>query len=356
LTHVLIARMDSLGDVLLTGPLVRAVAGRAEEVTYLCSPRGADAAGLLPGVDRLVVQRSAWIEAEPPEIRRVDIDASADELAGLNVDQAIIATSFHQSPLPQALLLKMAGVPRIGATSVDYPGSLLDVRHLVDDDVHEVERSLSLGRAMGFDLPADDDRSLQVTVDRNLPAAARAVPRPYLVVHPGASVPARAWAPELFARLVARLTRAGQAVVVTGGPGEEALTAQVAGGRACDLAGRLDLASTAAVIAGAEAIVVGNTGPAHLAAAVGTPVVSVFAPTVPAQRWRPWMVPHVVLGNQAIGCAGCRARRCPVKGHPCIDELTVEEVVAGIETLTGIETLDASPVPGTLLTAMDARL
>jgi len=79
--------------------------------------------------------------------------------------------------------------------------------------------------------------------------------------------------------------------------------------------------------------VVGNTGPAHLAAAVGTPVVSLFAPVVPAARWRPWKVPHLLLGQQDAACAGSRARTCPIPGHPCLNEVTVERVVAAIERL-----------------------
>jgi ADP-heptose:LPS heptosyltransferase len=79
--------------------------------------------------------------------------------------------------------------------------------------------------------------------------------------------------------------------------------------------------------------VVGNTGPAHLAAAVGTPVVSLYAPTVPAVRWRPWGVPHVLLGDQEIACAGCRARVCPYEGHPCLGAVSVDEVVAAVEAL-----------------------
>src|SRR4029450_3146887 len=77
-------------------------------------------------------------------------------------DEAVISTSFHQSPLPRALLLRTAGVPRIAAISVDYPGSLLDVRHRVDDDLPEPERALSLARAAGFDLPPGDDGRLAV--------------------------------------------------------------------------------------------------------------------------------------------------------------------------------------------------
>ena len=86
------------------------------------------------------------------------------------------------------------------------------------------------------------------------------------------------------------------------------------------------------MLAAAEAVVVGNTGPAHLAAAVGTPVVSLFAPTVPPVRWRPWGVPHELLFHD-VPCAGCRARTCPVEGHPCLGEVAVAEVLAAVERL-----------------------
>jgi ADP-heptose:LPS heptosyltransferase len=82
-------------------------------------------------------------------------------------------------------------------------------------------------------------------------------------------------------------------------------------------------------------VVVGNTGPAHLAAAVGTPVVSLFAPVVPAERWRPWQVPHVLLGDQSAACALSRATSCPVAGHPCLDGVPIRQVVAAVGTLAG---------------------
>uniref|UniRef100_UPI0028EB6D5A glycosyltransferase family 9 protein n=1 Tax=uncultured Cellulomonas sp. TaxID=189682 RepID=UPI0028EB6D5A len=93
------------------------------------------------------------------------------------------------------------------------------------------------------------------------------------------------------------------------------------------------LAELAAVLAGADAVVVGNTGPAHLAAAVGTPVVSLFSPVVPADRWAPFGVPHVLLGDQDAACAGTRARACPVPGHPCLASVTSGQVVAAVDAL-----------------------
>jgi ADP-heptose:LPS heptosyltransferase len=339
--HVLVARQDSAGDVLLAGPTVRAVAAGAERVTLLCGPRGKAAAALLPGVDEVVVAHASWIDAAPERVTRPGVDSLVDRLVDLEIDQAVVLTSFHQSPLPLALLLRMAGVPTIAAISVDYPGSLLDVRHRVDEDRHEVERGLSLVATLGFRLPEGDDGALRVREDvpTDVPDLGDGG---YVVVHPGASVLARAWAPERHAALVGALAAAGRRVVVTGSADERALTATVAGGapfdpkgqrQVVDLGGRVDLAGLARVLAGAEVVVVGNTGPAHLAAAVGVPVVSLFSPVVPAVRWRPWKVPQVLLGDQAAACAGSRARVCPVPGHPCLDGVQVAEVVAAVERL-----------------------
>jgi ADP-heptose:LPS heptosyltransferase len=333
--HVLVARQDSMGDVLLAGPAVRAVAAGAGRVTLLVGERGAGAGELLPGVDAVVVAHAGWVDAEPRRVTRGAVDELVDRLVDLEVDQAVVLTSFHQSPLPLALLLRMAGVPTIAAVSVDYPGSLLDVRHRVDEDLHEVERGLSLVATLGYRLADADDGSLRIRRDR-VAGAPDLGPEPYLVVHPGASVPARAWAPERHAALVDRLVAAGRRVVVTGDADERRLTALVAGGRRAgvvDLGGRVDLAGLAKVLDGADVVVVGNTGPAHLAAAVGTPVVSLFSPVVPAVRWRPWGVPQVLLGDQRAPCAGSRARVCPVAGHPCLDGLPVAEVVAAVERL-----------------------
>lgn len=336
--HVLVVRPDNNGDVLLAGPAVRAAAAGADRVTLWVGPRGRAAAELLPAVDEILVRELPWIDLAATTPDRSWLDAAIDDVAARDVDAAIVLSSFHQSPLPTALVLRAAGVPFVAATSVDFPGALLDVRHRIDDDVHEVERSLDLMRSAGFELPAGDDGRLQVRPSvRRAPSPVPPGP-PYVVVHPGASVPARAWSPTANAATVQQLADAGWRVVVTGGPDEVALTAQVAGPprpEVLDLGGVTGWEGLARTVADAAAIVVGNTGPAHLAAALGTPVVDLFAPVVPAVRWRPWRVPHVLLGDQAIACAGCRARTCPMQGHPCLDVVTPEDVVAAVTDLAG---------------------
>jgi ADP-heptose:LPS heptosyltransferase len=329
--RVLVARLDSMGDVLLAGPAVRAVAASGARVTMLCSPRGAPAARMLPGVDEVMVWDCPWISADAPAVDTADIQRLVRELAAKRFSRAVILTSFHQSPLPLALLLRLAGVAWIGGASVDHPGSLLDVRvrpgEAGDDgmpeDIPEPERALRIAAACGFPLPHADPGALRV----HGAVAAPGWARHSVVLHPGASAPARRWSAQGYAAVASALRARGIQVIVTGEADEHELTSAVAVDGAIDLGGSLELPELAGVLAAADVVVCGNTGPAHLAAAVGTPVVSLFSPVVPAARWAPYGVPTVVLGDQDAACAGSRARVCPVPGHPCLLRVAPEEVV-----------------------------
>jgi heptosyltransferase III len=343
--RVLVVRTDSDGDVLLAGPAVRAVARRAT-VTLLVSPAGEQAAQLLPGVHDVIVWPCPWSGYRPPPVDTPSTLAFVDLLREHRFSAAIVLTSFHQSALPVALLLRLAGVPWIGAVSEDYPGSLLDLRLAPPAGTrHEVERALDVVAACGYPAdPAEGADGGRLAVRRPLPDVADLLPAGlgadgFVVLHPGASVPARAPEPARAGAIAAALAAAGTPVVVTGGPGERDLTATVtaaAGGPARgvhDLGGRTTLLELAAFLDAAQCVVVGNTGPAHLAAAVGTPVVSLFAPVVPATSWAPWGVPTAVLGDQDAPCRLTRARQCPVEGHPCL-AVDPADVVAAVRRLT----------------------
>ncbi|WP_432496108.1 glycosyltransferase family 9 protein [Kineococcus gypseus] len=335
--RVLAVRLDSDGDVLMTGPAVAALrrgpdGATAARVDVLAAPGGAAAARLLPGVDEVLVADVPWSGYRPPAPDAAALEALVRTLRERAYDEVVVFTSYHQSPLPVAVLARLAGVPRVAAASDDYPGSLLDVRHRRPGPPdgtggeHEVVASLGLVAATGRAVPADPRLAVRRPLPE-LPAALReelgddlAAGR-VVVVHPGASVPARAPEPRVAAAAVAALAAAGRRVVVTGGPGEVELAAAVAAGApgVVDASGRTSFAQLATLLDAAAVAVVGNTGPAHLAAAVGTPVASLFSAVMPVERWAPFGVPVVVLGDLSAPCRLTRAQVCPVPGHPCLD-------------------------------------
>lgn len=317
--RVLITQLGGAGDVLLAGPAIRAVSEQAD-VTVLSSTAGLPAARLLPGV-RTMAFDAPWVHGSPPPVRATELMRLVWKLRGF--DEAIILTSSFQSSLPLALLLRLAGQRRITAASDDYPGSLIDNRVRPQDDLHEVHRNLAVVRAAGYDGP-------------DIPALRSDLPeyplpeRPFVVLHPGADASSRGILPDLAREAVAYLEAAGLEVLVTGSLREKRLTAALGG---TDVGGRTTFGQLAYLLSHAQALVVGNTGPAHLAASVGTPVVSLFAPVVPAHKWAPYGVPTVLLGDQRAACADTRARECPVPGHPCLAHVTGADVAAAVAGL-----------------------
>ena len=336
MSTALVARLDSAGDVLITGPAVRAVATGHDRVVFLAGPRGRAAAELLPGVDDVIEWQAPWVDFDSPDLTAGHVESLIKQLVDLDVARAVIFTSFHQSPLPLALLCRMASIPWVGAISDDYPGTLVNLRHRVEAGVPEPVRALSLATAAGYRLLDADDGRLAVRQTALPPRLTRLLGRrPYVAFHPGAAVPARQPTPARSAAMVAALVGAGHRVVVTGTESERGLTAAVAGDCAADLGGATSLAELAALFAGATVVVAPNTGPAHLAAAVGASVVSLFAPVVPREQWSPYGTRVIVLGDQDAPCRLSRARTCPVPSHPCLDGITDDEVLAAVEFLGG---------------------
>jgi ADP-heptose:LPS heptosyltransferase len=205
--------------------------------------------------------------------------------------------------------------------------------------LHEVERGLDLVSALGMETHARELRLVVPDTGRDEAFAALAqlgINRDHqlIVVHPGCSMPARTYPWEQFAEVAQRLAEQYQAtVVLTGVAGERELAERVrerAGERYWhaihSLAGELSFPALCALIEAADLTITNNTGPMHVSAAVGTPVVALFALTNPPEQWGPWQVPHRLL-NHDVPCRICYSRACPY-GHECLALVSPAEVVA----------------------------
>jgi ADP-heptose:LPS heptosyltransferase len=335
--RVLAIGPGNMGDVLMSGPAVRALA-RDAEVVYLCGPLGVPAASLLPGVAHTEVAAPVRHGTETGGAERIALRQLVRRLRRLGCDEAFLFASTDESPLPFAQLARAAGVSRMAGPSDIAADDLLDVA-IAPADRHDVETNLQIASAFGCELPSGDDGRLQICE-----ADAAALPtldEPYVVIHPGSATaiggPPVGW----WQRVVHLADGEGVRIVVTGGRGEMDFCAEMCVGArdAMSVAGLTDFAWLVHLLRGARAALCGSIGPVHAAAAAGTPVVSVVPQDALSRRREPWGVPHVVLPAHvselsaeaawtalsrlaAEGAAGiapqCHERRrarCPARGR-----------------------------------------
>lgn len=343
-TSILCVRLDSLGDVLMCTPAMRALRdalpGRA--ITLLTSPSGARAAPFIPEVDTVLEYQAPWMKNSAAHAPGADI-GFAQRLADLGVDGAVIFTSYSQSPLPAALLCHLAGIPLRLAHCRENPYQLL-TDWLPDPEPdrvirHEVRRQLDLvarigcvagSTRMSFQLRDDD----LAAVRTRLAGLGLAEGDRWLLVHPGASAPSRRYPARHWAEAIRRLSgELGMDIVLTGGAGEAPLVDAIrewCGVAVHSLAGQLSLGELGAALKLATAVVSNNTGPAHIAAAVGTPLVDVYAMTNPQHT--PWQVRNRLLYHD-VPCRFCMKSVCPQGHNDCLAKIAPQRVVEAVRSL-----------------------
>jgi lipopolysaccharide heptosyltransferase II len=347
--RVLAVRLDTIGDVLMTTPALRALKETrpTRRLTMLTSRSGAAVAGLVPEIDEVIPYDAPWLKGTRQLRDSRGEYAMADLLRSRGFDGAVVFTTFSQSPLPAALLCFLADIPLRLAHCRENPYQLLTTRVAEREPElgirHEVDRQLDLVASLGC---STRDRRLSLRVPPDDRARVRALiasiglddDAPWLVLHPGATAPSRRYPPELFTDAVEGIVaRTGARVVVTGDASETELVAAICKsvpGRSHGLAGALTLGELAALIERAPVLLTNNTGPAHIAAAVGTPVVVLYALTNPQHT--PWMVPSRVLSHD-VPCRNCFRSVCPEQHHRCLRGVRPAEVADAVcELLAGV--------------------
>ena len=346
--RILAIRLDNLGDVLVTTPALHAIKSSMPTIalSLLTSPVGAQVASLNPDIDEVIVYEAPWMD---PWQRLPQSSKREQQMIAMikerQFDGAIIFTSYHQSSLPAAYLCYLADIPLRLAASIDGPGSLLTTRHKHPERMmHEVERGLDLVNAIGLSTKALDLVLKVPSMARESIYEFLSVQnvdpfRPLLVIHPGCSMPARTYPYEMYAQVLDLvIERLGATVVVTGTQDEQTLVERLLDrvqehNRRAILAcaGTLPFPDFCALIEAADLTITNNTGPMHIAAAVKTPVVALFALTNPPEQWGPWHVPHRQLYHD-VSCRICYNRICPYN-HECLRLVTPEQVADASEEL-----------------------
>lgn len=304
--RILLIRTSALGDVLLALPAARALkAARPDaQVALLTDAR------FFPLCAGSVDELISWRAGVLGEVRARRFDVVVD----LQRKAKTVALSLASGARRRLALEKRTwgGVAR-AALGRDAPST----------------------RAHAVALYCEALRPLGVSVPSQRSAAPRS--ERLVALAPGAAHATKRWPPERFAEVGDALSAAGWAVALVGGPGDaqalEAVASRLARRPAVDARG-LDLPSLAALLARCALLVTNDSGPAHLAAELGTPVVAVFGPTSPA-RWTPFST-AVRPVSLALACSPCTnhgGARCPLGHHACLRELPASRALAAAREL-----------------------
>lgn len=339
--RILIVRTDRIGDLILSTPIIRALR-RAYPGAYLGLMAAAPQAELVEGHPDL----DAVFRYDKRGAQR-GVRGALRFIGRLRAHRFDTALILHST---QRVLLTAwaAGIPRRVGYARRLPFLLTDSLPYLKPrgERHELVYNLELLRLIGLDLKGDfaEDSKRDLWVQAgpeharkadSLLRAAGVDPnrRTLVVLHPGASCPSKRWPVERFAALGDVLSeRFGAEVAVISGPdgipqAEEVLSRMRR--PAVPLPGRLSLPETAALLKRARCLVSNDSGPVHLACAVGTPVVAIFGrwePGLGPVRWGPTGAGSVVL-HRDVGCRPCLAHRCPI-GFVCLEAISVEEVLS----------------------------
>lgn len=343
--HILCTRPDNLGDVLMTTPAFRALKESFPtcHLTLLTSSIGAAVAQLIPDIDDIITFDVPWVKSDGQAGDPSALVAMADQLRQYHFDAAIIFTVQSQNPLPMAMLCYLAHIPRVLGYCRENPYHLL-TDWVPDPEVlvatrHEVDRQLNLVNAIGA---TTTDNRLRLAVPSGSQEAAHQtvaksgidLNRPWLLLHPGVSEEKRRFPADAFAQVARQLIQDNVQVILTGSRSEWSyaeLIREWVGAGAYNLAGQLALPEFCGLIDQAPLLIANNTGPVHIAAAVNTPVVVVYAKTNPQHT--PWRVANRVLYMDVA--AHLRSRNVLLQQfpEPAQPHATPERIVHAVKSL-----------------------
>ncbi len=329
---ILIIQTAFIGDVILATPLIRAAKSSfpQAQVHAMVIPAAANLLQTNPYLDRLIVYDKRGSEAGLGGLWRMARKMRSEGYDGVFVP--------HRS-LRSAVIAKATGAKwRVG---FDTSAGVLLLTQKVPyvQSIHEVDRNLSLIEALGI---STTDRKPEVFSDDedvaaidSLLAGHGAVGNDLIAVAPGSVWTTKRWPAEYFKTLVSRLIEEGLCVCLIGGKADDELCRSIAAGlgdQVLNVCGRLSLRRSAELLRRCRVLVSNDSAPQHLAAAVGTPVITIFGSTVPAFGFYPYGANNTVVEHN-LSCRPCGIHgknRCPIGTFDCMRMISPERIYRSV--------------------------
>ncbi|GAA4931677.1 glycosyltransferase family 9 protein [Mucilaginibacter defluvii] len=304
--NILCIRPDNMGDLLMSGPAIRALKHTFNaRITVLTSSMAAVITPFMPEIDEVLIFDVPWVKSSV-EAGPNNFAQTVELLKARQFDAAVIFTVFSQNPLPSAMLAYLAGIPKVLAYCRENPYQLINCwvpeKEPYQFIKHQVQRDLDLVASVGAHTT---DSQLQLKIDQTLWESITQMlnqeldtdtNKPWMILHPGVSEKKREYPPLQWALTGKELVKKGYQLLITGSASERRLTDELAsaiGHGAVAAGGKFSLQEFICLIAHSPLLLSVNTGTIHIAAATQTPVVVLYAQTNPQHT--PWQVPHIVL-------------------------------------------------------------
>ena len=329
----LVVRLSSIGDVIHTLPALAALHAHGWEVAWLVEPAGLPLLEGHPMIERVVVL---------PPARSLRLAAAGRAVRPLRESPRDVALDF-QGLWKSAFWARRSGARRVIGFDGPWRREALSALLLTErvelgtDRPHVIDKNLALLRSVGIDALGSREFPLPPAALRSPAVESSLVARglvSFVVLNPGGGWPSKLWPPESFGAVARGLRDRGFKALVTWGPGEERLADRVvaASDGAAERCFPTTLLELGALFRKARLVVAGDTGPLHLACALGTPVVGIYGPTEPARNG-PFSPQDVVVRRTPL-CSPCHRHRCPTHDG-VMEAITPEEVLRAIDARLG---------------------
>ncbi len=336
--RILIVRMDRIGDVLLSTPAIKAVRDSYPDsyIAFMVRPYAREIVEGNSYLNEVIVYDKDFAQRGLfDNIRFIKM------LRRKHFDLAII---LHPTTRTH-LLVFLAGIPvRVG---YDFKWGFLLTRKVPHTKQfglkHEIDYSLDLlkyagieaaGKTLYMPIKEDAEKNIASIFSDNKINNGDTV----IVINPGASCPSKRWSAERFAKVAKRLTEKYSAkIILISDPKDKVFCDKITSildGKCLNLAGKTSVGDVASILKRAKLFISNDSGPVHIACAVGTPVIAIFGRSdrgLSPKRWGPTGRRDIIL-HKDVGCATCLAHNCKT-GFRCLDAVTADEVIAAADEL-----------------------